>query len=196
MLDSLNHIRIWQVSHPSNINIEIQQLMCVWVMLKNKENNGKEEIDWTHRGMVTLVYASGLDRHCMMMSSNIFRVTGRLCGEFTGDRWIPRKGQWGGTLMFSLIYAWINGRVKNGEAYDLRCHRAHYDVNVMGSRKDLSPDRCQAITWINAHTVSLVPWGCNSHEPLIKIPKRHLHGIFSHDSYQPANHFIFKMGSG
>ena len=28
----------------------------------------------------------------MMTSSNgnIFRVTGLLCGEFTGDRWIPR----------------------------------------------------------------------------------------------------------
>ena len=28
----------------------------------------------------------------MMMSSNwnIFRVTGHLCGEFTGDWWIPR----------------------------------------------------------------------------------------------------------
>ena len=30
--------------------------------------------------------------HRMMMSSNgtIFRVTGHLCGEFTGHRWIPR----------------------------------------------------------------------------------------------------------
>ena len=30
--------------------------------------------------------------HCMMTSSNgnIFRVTGHVCGEFTGPRWIPR----------------------------------------------------------------------------------------------------------
>ena len=30
--------------------------------------------------------------HCMLTSSNgnIFRVTGLLCGEFTGSRWIPR----------------------------------------------------------------------------------------------------------
>ena len=43
--------------------------------------------------------------HNMMTSSNgnIFRVTGLLCGEFTGRRWIPCKGQWGGALMFSLI---------------------------------------------------------------------------------------------
>ena len=43
----------------------------------------------------------------------------------------PHKGQWHGALMFSLIYAWINGWVNNHEAGDLRCHRAHYDVIVM-----------------------------------------------------------------
>ena len=71
----------------------------------------------------------------MMTSSNgnIFRVTGPWCGEFTGDRWIPRtiKGQWRGALRFSLICAWINGWVKNHKAGDLRCHRAHYDVTIM-----------------------------------------------------------------
>ena len=44
----------------------------------------------------------------------------------------PHKGQWRGTLMFSLIYAWINGWVNNREAGDLRRHRTHYDVSVMG----------------------------------------------------------------
>ena len=43
----------------------------------------------------------------------------------------PHKGQWRGALMFSLICAWINGWVNNGEAGDLRRHRAHYDVTVM-----------------------------------------------------------------
>ena len=33
--------------------------------------------------------------------------------------------------MVSLIYAWINGRVKDCEAGDLRRHRTHYDVIVM-----------------------------------------------------------------
>ena len=42
------------------------------------------------------------------------------------------KGQWRGTLMFTLICTWINGWVNNGEAGDLRRHRAHYDVIVMG----------------------------------------------------------------
>ena len=71
----------------------------------------------------------------MMTSSNgnIFRVTGHLCGEFTGHRWIPHthKGQWRGALMFSFICVWINGWVNNRKARDLRCYRSHYDVIVM-----------------------------------------------------------------
>ena len=43
----------------------------------------------------------------------------------------PHKGQWRGVLMFSLICAWINGWVNNGEVGDLRRHRAHYNVTVM-----------------------------------------------------------------
>ena len=43
----------------------------------------------------------------------------------------PHRGQWRRALMFSLICAWINGWVNNGEAGDLRRHRAHYAVTVM-----------------------------------------------------------------
>ena len=43
----------------------------------------------------------------------------------------PHKGQWRGALMFSLICAWINGWVNNGEACHFRHHGAHYDVIVM-----------------------------------------------------------------
>ena len=50
----------------------------------------------------------------------------------------PHKGQWRGALMFSLICAWINNWVNNGEAGDLRRRRAHYDVIVM----DLSNLSC------------------------------------------------------
>ena len=45
----------------------------------------------------------------------------------------PHKGQWRGSLMFSLIYAWINDWVNNREAGDLRRQRGHYDVIVMPS---------------------------------------------------------------
>ena len=45
----------------------------------------------------------------------------------------PHKGQWRGALMFSLICTRIKGWVNNGEAGDLRRHRAHYDVTVMSA---------------------------------------------------------------
>ena len=71
----------------------------------------------------------------MMTSSNgsIFRVTGHLCGEFTGHRWIPRTKASDAELWCFLWSApWINGWVNNREADDLRRRRAHYDVIVMG----------------------------------------------------------------
>ena len=70
----------------------------------------------------------------MMTSSNEKNssVTGHLCGEFTGPRWIPRtKVSDAELLMFSLICVWINDWVNNREAGDSRRYRAHYDVIVM-----------------------------------------------------------------
>ena len=49
----------------------------------------------------------------------------------------PHKGLWRGGLMFSLICTRINDWVNNGEAGDLRRHRAHYDVIVMFTRHQL-----------------------------------------------------------
>ena len=66
-----------------------------------------------------MLYAS----YFMMTSSNgnIFRVTGPLCREFTGDRWIPRTKASDGELgSFSLNCAWINGWVNKRDAGDLR----------------------------------------------------------------------------
>ena len=75
---------------------------------------------------------SKISRNMMTSSNgNIFRVTGQLCGEFTGHRWIHHtKASDSGALMF-LICTWINGWVNNREASDLRRHRVHYDVIVM-----------------------------------------------------------------
>ena len=66
-------------------------------------------------------------RHQMETFSALLAICGGnllLTGEF-------HKGQWRGALMFSFIYAWIIGWVNNGEAADLRCYTAHYDVIVM-----------------------------------------------------------------
>ena len=43
----------------------------------------------------------------------------------------PHKGQWHGALIFSLICAWINDWVSNGEAGDFIRYRIHYDVTLM-----------------------------------------------------------------
>ena len=43
----------------------------------------------------------------------------------------PHKGQWRGVLMFSLIWAWINGWVNNRAAGDLRRHRVHCHVTAL-----------------------------------------------------------------
>ena len=71
-------------------------------------------------------------RHDDVTKRKHFRVTGHLCGEFPGRRWI-HEGQWRGALMFSLICAWMKCWVNNREAEDLRRHRTHYDVTVMSS---------------------------------------------------------------
>ena len=69
---------------------------------------------------------------CMMTSSNgnIFRVTGHLSGEFTGHRWIPWTKPV--TRSFDIfLKVRLNKRLSNGEAGDLRHHRAHYDVIII-----------------------------------------------------------------
>ena len=45
----------------------------------------------------------------LMTSSNgnIARVTGHLCGEFTGPRWFSRTKAFDAELWFSLISVWI-----------------------------------------------------------------------------------------
>ena len=43
----------------------------------------------------------------------------------------PHKDQWRGALMFSLIWARINGWVNNRETGDLGRYRTHYDVTVI-----------------------------------------------------------------
>ena len=63
-------------------------------------------------------------------SGNIFRVSGLLCGKFTGRRWIPRTKASGAELWYiCLICTWTNSWANNGDAGDLRRHRAHYDVS-------------------------------------------------------------------
>ena len=67
----------------------------------------------------------------MMTSSNgnIFRVTGPLCGEFTGHRWIPSQRPV--TRSFDVFSDLRPNKRSSREAGDWRHHRDHYDVTVM-----------------------------------------------------------------
>ena len=99
----------------------------------------------------------------MMTSSNgnIFRVTGHFCGETTDHRWIPHKKASDADLWcFSLICAWIDGWVNNGEAGDLRRYRAYYDVIVMIWSKPNG--RCSYLS-------GLLQWHWGYHEQTMKI---------------------------
>ena len=68
------------------------------------------------------------DHHDDVIKWKIFRVTGHLCGEFIGPRWIPCTKASDAELW---CFLWIKGWVNNREAGDLRRYRAHYDVAVM-----------------------------------------------------------------
>ena len=58
----------------------------------------------------------------------------------------PRKGQWRGNLMFSLIYAWTNSLINNRHTSYLRRHRAHYDLTVMEGSQQTEPYRNDLMT--------------------------------------------------
>ena len=69
----------------------------------------------------------------MMTSSNgnIFRVTGHLCGESTGPRWIPRIKASDAELWCFLSSASEQTPSKHSRAGDLRRYCVHYEVIVM-----------------------------------------------------------------
>ena len=62
----------------------------------------------------------------------------------------PHKGQWRRALMFPLICAWINSWANNCETGDLRRHRTHYDVIVMG--------KTYIILWTHKGITQLTLW--------------------------------------
>ena len=71
----------------------------------------------------------------------------------------PHKGQWRVTLMFSLICAWINRWISNGEASDLRYHRAHYDFTVILGGQEFCHTGSQL--WFTVHRT---PFTADGHQ--------------------------------
>ena len=105
----------WTISTQSNYVVKFR---CVLLP-------GQGQINFTSLPQLTSHHS-----HDDVIKWKHLRVTGPLSGEPTGHRWIPHKGQWRGTLTFSLICTWTNGWVNNRDAGDLRRHRAPYDITV------------------------------------------------------------------
>ena len=96
---------------------------------------------WTnvHMAYGTIPFRKGQQDYLQIMVSNLYctytwwrhqmEAFSALLALCAGNS--PHKGQSRGALMFSLICVRIHGWVSNGEAGDLRRHRAHYDVIVM-----------------------------------------------------------------
>ena len=119
--------------YPWYLLILSRPLFVVWNFIKDLNLTPVGRISTTLRVLVR-VYThphQAIILHIYMMTSsngNISRVTGPLCGEFTGH---PRKGQWRGALLFSLICARINGWVNTRKVGDFRRNHARYDVTVI-----------------------------------------------------------------
>ena len=63
----------------------------LWQNRNNSRNIGSMSCDYIGHGISRAHRVETIPADFMMISSNgiIFRVTGNLCGEFTGHRWIP-----------------------------------------------------------------------------------------------------------
>ena len=72
----------------------------------------KMNINWIHTISWKSVLASWPVKHVTMTSSNgnIFRVTGPLCREFTGHRWIPLTNASYAEL-WCFFYLWLSKRL-------------------------------------------------------------------------------------
>ena len=93
-------------------------------------------IDQNYQHTCKYRWPLGWHGRIMMSSSNgnIFRVTGPLCGEFTGHKVSDAE------FDVSLISVLIKRMSKQWWAGDLSCRHAHYDVIVMITKWD-APDK-------------------------------------------------------
>ena len=118
-------------------------------------------------------------------NGNTFRVSGPLCGEFTGSPSnSPHRGHWRGALMFSLICAWINSWVDNRKAGDLRRHRAHYYVIVMICLKfrrwfqRWDNNICRTIFLVKHPAHVLIPLKCCQNFMVVLLPVMMIQELF------------------
>ena len=94
-----------------------------------------------------------VDARSLMMTSsngNIFRVTGHLCGEFTGLRWIPRTKASDAELWYFLWSASLSHCAIVAE----RCNMASNIMVIIGSGNATATHDRLAITRTNADTLT------------------------------------------
>ena len=128
----------------------------------------------------------------MMTSSNgnSFCVTGPLCGEFIGHRWIPHTKASDAELW---CFLWStpekNGWANNRKAGHLRRHRTHHDVIVM------SFCRRQAIALTNADILSITS-GTKFSEFSIKIQQFCINKLYLELSFAKCQPFCSGLNDG
>ena len=122
---------------PGSCRPQMGPMLTPWILLSGKplkagEIETKACLRWCAANVLAPI-GMNLKRHMMTSSNrNIFRLTGPLCGEFTGHRWIClTRGSDAELWCFLWFAPWINGRINNREAGNLRRHHAHYDVIAM-----------------------------------------------------------------
>ena len=81
-------------------------------------------------------------------NGHIFSVTGQLCGEFTGDRWISHtKASDAELWCFPLICALYKRLSKWPWGWWFETPRAHYDVTVMVSGKSTASNTTKTLCY-------------------------------------------------
>ena len=101
-----------------------------------------------------------------------------LCGEFTGDRWIPRtNGQLRGKCFHFMMSSWdspcfkllISALCGSLTHWGWMTHICNSRLSTIGSYNGLSPSRRQAIIWTNAEILLIRTIGTNFSEILSVI---------------------------
>ena len=91
-----------------------------WIWLNDGPFYSTYISNWVHCVIDEKWVQSGISQYASFISQS---MTTSSNGKFSALLALgnsPHKGQWYGTLMLSLICAWINGSVNNREAGDLR----------------------------------------------------------------------------
>ena len=129
---SLNHVYKNQISK-YRVKLRSNKEQILNVQKTRTGNKGCLFQKFHHREIsrIHVLFASVYDMKDVIIWKHFPRYWPIVWGIHRSPVNSPHKGQWGGALMFSLIYACINVWANHRKAGDMRRHRIHYDVTVM-----------------------------------------------------------------